>query len=94
MEPGIVQAIIAGVFGVAIAVIGWWQVKAKRRDDARRQVDECIMGMTAANSDALMVVLKHLDGQQLNGDVRRAMDTITREVDEYSKVRDHVVSNL
>lgn len=89
---------INGVFtliaSVGVAVIGYYTAKAKKRDEQRRQVDECIMGMTAANSDALIIVLKHLHGEQLNGDVEHALDVLTHEREEYSHVRDHIAANL
>lgn len=89
---------INGVFtliaSVGVAVIGYYTAKAKKRDEQRRQVDECIMGMTAANSDALIIVLKHLHGEQLNGDVEHALDVLTHEREEYSQVRDHIAANL
>lgn len=111
-DPTIIESIVTGIFGVAIAIIGLFTYRerksreaeaaerAKReeeqreREEDRRKVDECIMGMTAANSDALIIVLKHLHGEKLNGDVEQAIKTIESEVTEYSKVRDKVVANL
>ena len=66
----------------------------REREEDRHKIDECIMGMTAANSDALLIVLKHLRGEALNGDVEQAIKAIESEVTEYSKVRDKVVANL
>ena len=66
----------------------------REREEDRRRVGECIMGMTAANSDALLIVLKHLHGEKLNGDVERAIHAIETERDEYSQTRDHITANL
>lgn len=93
-----IEQVINGVFtliaSVGVAVIGYYTAKAKKRDEARRDVDRCIMGMTAANSDALLIVLKHLHGEHLNGDVERAIKAIESERDEYSEKRDDIISKL
>lgn len=92
------EQLINGIFtliaSIGVAIIGYYTARAKKRDEQRRKVDECIMGMTAANSDALLIVLKHLHGEELDGDVEHAIETIESEVTEYSKVRDKVVANL
>lgn len=93
-----IEQVVNGIFtliaSVGVAIIGYYTAKAKKRDEQRRKVDECIMGMTAANSDALLIVLKHLHGEHLNGDVERAIHAIETERDEYSQVRDHIAANL
>lgn len=93
-----IEQVINGVFtliaSVGVAIIGYYTAKAKKRDEARRDVDRCIMGMTAANSDALLIVLKHLHGEHLNGDVEHAIKVIESEVDEYSEKRDDIISKL
>ena len=105
IDPAVIGAVFGPVATVAVAVFGYYTAREKRareesereaaeREEQRRKVDECIMGMTAANADALMVVLRHLHGEQLNGDVERAMANITRETSEYSQVRDHIAANL
>lgn len=92
------EQLINGVFtliaSTGVAVIGYYTARAKKRDEARREIDRCIMGMTAANSDGLLIVLKHLHGEQLNGDVERAIKAIESEVDEYSEKRDSIISKL
>lgn len=94
LDVSIINTIITGAVTVAVAILGYYTAKAKKRDEQRRQVDECIMGMTAANSDALIIVLKHLHGEHLNGDVEHALDVLTHEREEYSQVRDHIAANL
>ena len=91
------EQLVNGVFtliaSVGVAIIGYYTARAKKRDEARRKIDECIMCMTAANSDALLIVLKHLHGEKLNGDVERAIHAIETERDEYSQTRDHIAAN-
>lgn len=111
-DPTIVESIITGIFGVAIAIIGLFTYRerksreaeaaerAKREEEQRerendkRELDECMMGMVAANSDALIVVLKHLRGEKLNGDVEKSIQTIEAECNRYSKTRDKITSHL
>ena len=66
----------------------------REREEDRRELDECMMGMVAANSDALIVVLKHLRGEKLNGDVEKSIQTIEAECNRYSKTRDKITSHL
>lgn len=94
MDASVANSIITGAVAVAVAVIGWYTAKSRKRDEARRQLDECMMGMMAANSDGLLIVLKHLRGEQLNGDVEKAIVAIEREREEYSQARDHIAANL
>lgn len=111
-DPTIIESIITGIFGVAIAVIGLFtyrerksreaeaaerakrEEEQRKREEDRRELDECMMGMLAANSDALIIVLKHLHGEKLNGDVERAMHAIEAERNRYSKTRDKITSHL
>lgn len=94
LDVSIINTIITGAVTVAVAILGYYTAKAKKRDEARRDVDRCIMGMTAANSDALLIVLKHLNGEHLNGDVEHAIKAIESERDEYSEKRDDIISKL
>lgn len=66
----------------------------REREEDRRELDECMMGMVAANSDALIVVLKQIRGDHMNGDVEKSIQTIEAECNRYSKTRDKITSHL
>jgi len=97
MEPAIIVAIIALIQGVAVAVINKqmnkvkddneaYRKKREKRDLERQERDEAIYNLVLANASGTEVLLHQAHGEQLNGNVEEALNSIHNAKSNYNKI--------
>ena len=97
MDVTVIVAIIGAIEGIGVAVIGAliakgnkrtdeYRKERERREDAARKINEASLNLQFAQADALDVLLRKAHGDNLNGEVQEARDSMHRAVGELNKV--------
>lgn len=89
-------SIIAAVAAVAVALINGIMAadirRARVRDEQRERLSMAQYEVSAAQSEGLRLLLKHAHGENLNGDVERAIHALDSAEADYTRVRTEIVT--
>ena len=91
-------SIIAAVAAVAVAVIeAVAQVQRSRfakADEYAHKLAIAQYDVSTAQTEGLRLLLKHAHGENLNGDVERAIAALDKAENEYTRVRTEIVAKI
>lgn len=89
-------SIIAAVAAVAVALINGIMAadirSARVRDEQRERLSMAQYEVSAAQSEGLRLLLRKAHGENLNGDVERAIAALDGAEAEYTRVRTEIVT--
>ena len=91
-------SIIAAVAAVAVAIIeAYAQIqrgKAQVREEHQQRLAMAQYDVSAAQTEGLRLLLRRAHGENLNGEVERAIAQLDKAEDEYTKIRTEIVAKI
>ena len=89
-------SIIAAIAAIAVACIeAYAQVqrsRSQRREEHAQRLAMAQYDVSAAQTEGLRLLLRRAHGEQLNGDVERAIELLDKAESEYTRVRTEIVA--
>lgn len=105
MPPEVIVAIIAGVQAIAVAVIGGiiqlnakkterYREKKEEQEELRKSRDKALYELVFADSTGTEILLHHAHGDNLNGNVEAAIQSISNAKQNLRSICTETAANI